>query len=569
MLTVDNRLNLLEKGRHFYPHTAVEGSIERGGVMVPSRLFLNGKLITMNARAPEATAFGIWGNRFSAVGSDADVGKMADSRTEVIDLHGRTVVPGFIESHNHLSMYATTLLQADCRPAANRRIADVKEKLRDLAGQTKPGYWVKGWGYDDTLIGDHRHLTRTDLDDISTQLPIFVLHVSAHLAYVNSKALEIAGIGSRTPQPDGGEIHLDENGTPTGLLIEPNAINRVSQHIPSNTVSEFKKVIPRAIDHFHRLGITSIHDAAIGYGGDIAEVCRAYRELETGGRLDLRIYLTIVEDHYRQLNTLGLGTGVGSDFLKIGCVKLFQDGSIQALTAALKDDYLNRPGVTGDLIQSQASLNNLVATYHRAGLQIAVHANGDRAIESVLQAFERAQQLHPRRDHRHMLIHCQLATNDHIRRMKALGVIPNYFVNHVYYWGDRHLSLFLGPERARRIDPLGSSLRAGLKFCLHSDLPVTPADPIASIHNAVNRKTRTGKLLGPAERISPLAALKAYTVNAAYCSFEDGIKGSIEVGKLADFAVLSDDPVTVAPGSIKKIRVIATAVGGRLVYGDY
>jgi predicted amidohydrolase YtcJ len=465
-------------------------------------------------------------------------------------------------------MYAATLLQANCSPAANQHIADVKEKLRDLAERTKPGQWVKGWGYDDTLIADKRHLTRADLDEVSTQLPIFILHVCGHLAYVNSKALEIAGIGPQTPQPGGGEIHMDENGNPSGLLIEPDAMNLVSRHIPSNTVSEFKDVIPKAIGHFHRFGITSVHDGAIGYGGGIGETCRAYRELEAEGRLDLRVYLTTVEEQYQKLNALGLGTGFGSNRLKLGCVKLFQDGSIQALTAALNDDYLDRPGLTGDLIQSQETLNHLMEKYHRAGLQIAVHANGDRAIESVLQAFERAQQLYPRSDHRHMLIHCQMATDDHIRRMKALGVIPNYFVNHVYYWGDRHLSLFLGPERARRIDPLGSSLKAGLKFCLHSDLPVTPVDPIASIHNAVNRTTRKGELLGPEERVSPLEALKAYTINAACCSFEEGIKGSIETGKLADFAVLSDNPLTVEPGAIKDIRVLATTVGGKMVFGD-
>ena len=174
----------------------------------------------------------------------------------------------------------------------------------------------------------------------------------------------------------------------------------------------------------------------------------------------------------------------------------------------------------GDLIQSQEALNDLVEKYHRAGLQIAVHANGDRAIESVLQAFERAQHLHPRSDHRHMLIHCQLASDDHIRRMKQLAVIPSYFVNHVYYWGDRHRSLFLGPERAQRIDPLGSSLKAGLMFSLHSDLPVTPVDPIFSIHNAVNRITRDGQQLGSAERISVFEALKAYTINAAYAALK-------------------------------------------------
>jgi predicted amidohydrolase YtcJ len=537
--------------------------------MVLRQIFLNGKVITMNSKAPEATAFGVIGDRFWAVGSDDEIRKLADNQAEVVDLAGKTVAPGLIESHNHMSMYATTMLQADCSPNTNQSIEDVKGKIRELADRTKPDHWVKGWGYDDTLISDNRHLTRADLDEVSKQRPVFILHVSAHLAYVNSKALEIADVGPQTPQPDGGEIHKDENGVPTGLLLEPGAINLVGQHIPSYTVSEFKEVLPKAIRHYHQFGITGTHDAAIGYGGEAGEVCRAYRELEAEGKLNLRVYLTIIEEQYQRLFELGLGTGFGSNFLKLGGVKLFQDGSIQALTAALTDGYLNKPDLKGDLILSQEVLNDLVEKYHSAGLQIAVHANGDRAIESVLQALERAQHLHPRNDHRHMLIHCQLASDDHIRRMKKLGVIPSYFVNHVYYWGDRHASLFLGPERAQRIDPLGSSMKEGLMFSLHSDLPVTPVDPIFSIHNAVNRTTRSGKLLGPAERISVFEALKTYTINAAYCSFEESIKGSIEEGKLADFAVLSENPLTVESGAIKDIRVEATTVGGRLVYGSY
>jgi hypothetical protein len=536
--------------------------------MVLKQIFLNGKVITMNLKAPEATAFGIIGGRFWSVGSDDEIRKMADNQAEVVDLAGKAVVPGLIESHNHMSMYATTMLQADCSPNTNQSIEDVKGKIRKLANRTKPDHWVKGWGYDDTLISDKRHLTRADLDDVSKQHPVFILHVSAHLAYVNSKALEIADVGPETSKPDGGEIHKDKNGVPTGLLLEPGAINLVGQHIPTYTVSEFKEVLPTAIRHYHQFGITGTHDAAIGYGGEAGEVCRAYRELEAEGNLDLRVYLTIVEEQYQRLLELGLGTGFGSEFLKIGCVKLFQDGSIQALTAALTDGYLNKPDLKGDLILSQEVLNDLVEKYHSAGLQIAVHANGDRAIESVLQALERAQHLHPRNDHRHMLIHCQLASDDHIRRMKKTGVIPSYFVNHVYYWGDRHASLFLGPERAQRIDPLGSSLKEGLMFSLHSDLPVTPVDPIFSIHNAVNRITKDGKALGPEERIPVLEALKAYTIYAAHCSFEENLKGSIKAGKLADFTILSDDLLTVPTLEIKDIQVLATVVGGDIVYGS-
>jgi predicted amidohydrolase YtcJ len=534
--------------------------------MAADRVFVNGNVITMRPGSPRATAFAILGERFCAVGVDEEVRRWADGGTPVTDLGGKTVVPGFIESHNHLSIYAMTLLQADCRTPPNESIEDVKARLRDMAEATEPGQWVRGWGYDDTLVAEKRHLTWKDLDEVAPRNPAFVSHVSGHLAYCNSEALEIAGIGADTPQPSGGEIHKDDAGVPTGLFLE-RAQHLVMKHIAPYTAAELKDILQRAVAHYHQAGITSVHDAAVGIRGG-PDVIHAYRDLEAGGELHLRVYLTIVEEIYRHLLDGGLGTGFGSEYLKLGCVKLFQDGSIQGLTGALVEPYHNKPDLKGDFILPQATLNELVEKYHAAGLQIAVHANGDRAIESVLQAFERANEKHPGGDRRHMIIHCQLATRDHIRRMKSLHAIPSYFVNHVYYWGDRHLALFLGPERAQRIDPLRSSLDAGLLFTLHSDLPVTPVDPLFSIHCAVNRVTREGKVLGPEERISPVDALRAYTVDAAYSSFEEELKGAIAAGKLADFAVLSANPLTPAPESIKDIRVEATAVGGRVVFGE-
>ncbi len=529
------------------------------------QIYKNGNVVTMNSDAPEATAFGILGDRFFSAGSDDEVGKWADEGTDVIDLGGKTVIPGFNETHNHLSMYATTLLHADCRTPPNQSIEDIKTRVREMVESVKPGEWIRGWGYDDTLISEKRHLTWKDLDEVAPRNPVYVSHVSGHLAYINSMALQIADIGPETPQPDGGEIDKDEKGVPTGLLKEL-AQHRLIPHIPVPDVSQFKEILGKAIAHFHQHGITSIHDGGVGVRGTGRSVMQSFRELETEGKLCLRVYLTVIEEFYRDILELGLGTGFGSEYLKMGCVKLLQDGSIQGLTGALTEPYHNKPDHRGDLIMPQETLDELVEKYHSAGLQIAIHANGDRAIESCLLAMERAQKLHPRRDHRHMIIHCQTATQDHIVRMKRLGVVPSYFVNHVYYWGDRHASLFLGPERAARISPLASSLKEGLIFTLHSDLPVTPVDPLFSIHTAVNRITREGKVLGAEECISPLEALKTYTTHAAYCSFEEDIKGSIEPGKLADFTVLSDNPLTILPEKIKDIKVLQTVVGGKILY---
>ena len=513
-----------------------------------------------------ATAFSMCHDRFTAVGPDSDVARSSGPDPEIVDLDGKTVIPGFIESHNHMSVYAMNMLQADCSLAANRTIADVKERIRAMAQRAVPGEWIRGYGYDETLIADKRHLTRDDLDEVAPNNPVFIFHITVHFCYVNSPALAMAGITKDTPQPEGGEIATDDRGQPTGLLMEPGAMNLVGDIIPPYTVEQLKAVLPKAMEHFHRFGITGIHDGGIGYFRHGRQILQAYQELEREGALSLRVYMTVIEEIYGALFAEGMRGRFGSPLLRLGSVKLWQDGSIQGYTGALKEPYYKRPDHLGELLIPQDRLNETVAKYHAADCQVAIHANGDRAIESVLDAFEYACHACPRTDRRHMIIHCQTASDEQIERMKRLGVIPNYFVNHVYYWGDRHRDIFLGPERAGRIDPLASSLRRGLSFCLHSDLPVTPVDPMFSIHTAVNRMTSDGHVLGPEERVSVLDALQAYTINAAYAGFDEDERGTIEPGKLADFIVLSENPLTVPPDKIKDIEVLETVVGGRTVY---
>lgn len=534
--------------------------------MTAEQVFVNADVVTMDPEGPSAQAFAVFGDRFCAVGSEEEVRPWVGRETRVVDLRERTVLPGFIESHSHPSLYAMTLLQADCRTPPNGTVGEVKARLKVMAGALGPGGWVRGWGYDDTLIAEKRHLARADLDEAAPANPVFVSHVSGHLAYANSLALEMARVGAASPQPPGGEIQRDERGRPTGLLREQAAQELVLRHIPPYPVSALKDALRETVRMYHQAGITSSHDAAVGYFREERQVLQAYRELQEEGMLDLRIYLSVVEELYRDLGNFGPAVEFGSERLRLGSVKLFQDGSIQALTAALEEPYRNAPSRRGDLIHSQERLDHLVEHYHSRGIQIAVHANGDRAIDSTVRAIERAERRHLRRDARHLIIHCQLASRDQIRRMKRLGVIPSFFVNHIYYWGDRHVALFLGPERAARIDPLGAAVEEGLIFTLHSDLPVTPVDPLFSMHCAVNRRTREGIVLGPGERIFPMEALRAYTVHGAYSTFEEQTKGSIQMGKLADFVVLSENPLRVAPERIKEIKVLRTVLGGRTVY---
>ncbi|MEZ4605713.1 MAG: amidohydrolase [Deinococcales bacterium] len=527
------------------------------------RVFINGNVITMVEGGARVQAIGSSGEVISILGTNEEVLAWAQD-AEIIDLKGAIVIPGLIDSHSHISAGALWSASANCSTVTCSSIADVQHTLKAVADNTTKGDWVQGFGYDDTGLKDMRHLNRRDLDSVSTEHPIFVSHISGHLAYLNSLALELADINADTPNPAGGTIVKDETGEPTGLLLETAGfLARAKLPLPSREA--FEEMVINMIAHYNRHGLTSTHDGAIGMakGSDFMGICR---ELEKAHKLNIRIYGDLLPDMHAGADKLGMAKGFGSNYIRAGAVKYFQDGSIQGLTGALLDDYHNKAGWRGELIYPQTELEEKFLYHQQNGDQIVVHGNGDAAIESIITALEKAQAAHPREDCRHMLIHCQMAHDDHIERMKALGIVPSYFVNHVYYWGDRHKRLFIGPERASRIDPLGSSLRKGLLFSIHTDYPVTPIDPIHNMHIAVNRITREGQLLGEDERISALEALKTYTTHAAWCSFEEDRKGSLEVGKLADMTVLSEDILAVAPETIKDIKVLRTVVGGRSVY---
>lgn len=534
--------------------------------MIAEKILYNGNIVTMADEPDRASALAIWQDRILAVGESSDMKVLAGTNTRLIDLKGRCLLPGFIESHNHASVFAMNTLRVDCGASSNSTIEDIQDKIRAKARTTPFGEWIQGFGYDDTSIADKRHLTRRDLDEAAPDHPVQVMHISVHFSYVNSRALEIAGIDSRTPQPEGGRIGLDKDGRPSGLMIEAGAMDLVRDRIPLYTPGQIRTALEEAFGYFHQAGITSIHDGGIGYFKHGPQVIEAYQELERKGRLRLRVYLTIVEDLYRGIFEKGFRSGFGSKFLRLGSVKMWQDGSIQGLTGALSQPYHTRPDICGDLLIPQPELEAVVEKYHSAGQQIAIHANGDRAIESVISCFEKVFEKCPAADRRHLIIHCQMASEDHLTRMKNVGLTPNFFVNHVYYWGDRHRDIFLGPERAARIDPLKTASRVGLDYGLHSDLPVTPVSPLFSVHTAVNRITSQGLVLGPEERADIHQALKAYTTTAARVGFEETEKGAIRPGLLADLVVLSDDPNSVPSDRIKDIEVLETWLGGDMVF---
>jgi len=537
------------------------------------RIFINGNVITLEndgeSGEARAQAVGSAGNTIAIVGSNEEVKNWGKEDCEVIDLQGATVVPGLIDSHSHITAGAEWAAHINCSTVTCDNIADVLAKITTQAGEKAVGDWVLGFGYDDTGMPEMRHLNRHDLDSVSTEHPIFISHVSGHLAYLNTKGLEIIGIDNDTEDPVGGEIVRDDDGIATGLLLETAGF-MAREKIPKPNKEEFKELFTKMIANYNSHGLTSTHDGGIGFT-DAVEFFSICQELIAADAMNIRIYGAVRAVIYPDYDDIGVAKGFGNEFVKIGGIKFFQDGSIQGLTGALLEDYANKPGHRGGgplegLIYPQEEFNDLIMKHHKAGDHIVVHANGDGAIESVLNAIELAQKEHPREDPRHMLIHAQMSHNKHIQQMIDLGVIPSYFINHVYYWGDRHRDIFLGEERAKRMEPLQTSLDMGLKFSVHSDFPITPIDPLFSIHTCVNRHTRSGKVLGEAECISALEALKTFTTYAALCSFEEDIKGSIEVGKLADLTVLAEDILEVDPTTIKDIKVLRTVVGGKTVF---
>jgi hypothetical protein len=525
----------------------------------PDRIFVNGTVVTLDARNRVVQAVSVRSGRIAAAGSDSDIRAAAGQGTEVIDLKGKTLLPGFYAAHDHLpqaGMLALYQVDLNSPPIGSMRsMGDVLVALRARAGRTPAGRWIVGRGYDDTLLAERRHPNRRDLDSVSTAHPIWVVHTSGHLGAANSSALAIAGITRDSPQPRGGVIRKDRvTGEPDGVIEE--SLSLVARHLPAETREQRLEAIRWCDRTYRQKGVTTSVIA-----GATLDRMEELREAFQRGWLNIRV---------RPMLAPAAAGGAGHDVkdrIHTGAVKLFHDGSIQGYTGFLGAPYYRQPEGKADYrgypSRSREELTAMVKKHHRAGLQVCVHGNGDAAIDDILHAYGEAQREFPRRDARHRIEHCQTPRPDQLDAMRELGVTPSYFNGHVYYWGDRHRDIFLGPERAARISPLRSSLDRGIRFTLHNDTPVTPVDPLLLVWAAVNRMTRNGQVLGPAERISVEQALRAVTIDAAWQNFEENDRGSIETGKLADFTILEMNPLAVPQERIRDIRVAGVVIGGQ------
>jgi len=442
---------------------------------------------------------------------------------------------------------------------------DLLGALRARAAQLPAGEWVTGFGYDDTLLAEGRHPTREELDAVAPEHPVALLHISGHMVVANSRALEAVGIGADTPNPEGGVIGRTPSGELTGLL-EETARLPVAERMLDLGAMDFLRMVSAAVREYAEYGVTTAQA-----GGVAPQMAGGFKLASALGLMPLRLVLFPMQDDYG--DAIGAGTFDPEDLaarrIDVGAVKIVADGSIQGFTG-----YLTRPYHTpfhgdeeyrGYAAVPRERLFEQIETLHAAGLQIAVHGNGDASIDDILDAFAAAQAAHPADDPRLILIHAQMARQDQIQRMAELGVTPSFFAAHTWFWGDRHREIFIGPERAAQISPAGWAQAAGLRFTSHMDTPVTPMRPLQAAWSLVHRQTYGGDVLGPEQRVDVMTALRAVTIDAAWQVFQEDNRGSLEPGKYADLVLLDGSPLRDTMG-MRELQVDATWVGGALVF---
>jgi predicted amidohydrolase YtcJ len=525
----------------------------------------NAKVYTVDSRAPKAEAFAVKAGRFTAVGSSSDIKALIGKGTQTFDARQMTVVPGFIDCHNHgrgnLLLYE--VLVGNPYVVEFVTIASVVDKLRARARETPPGTWVEGYFFDDTKVKDNRLLNVHDLDQVSKDHPVVVHHRGGHTAYYNTKALEMADVNRNTPNPPGGTYDRDStgelNGRVTDRAMDP--INRVGKRpvfSQEQTLQRERAGVAHISKQFVRYGVTSVHHQ----GGDL----EAMQQVRARGELLHRVSYESSGKVLEAMLAARIMTGFGDEWIRLGATSEHTvDGSFSERTMALSTPY---PGVVpaykGNVTESQEELNAWIERVHRAGIQVNCHANGDVAIDMVLTAVERAQRLFPLPDARPKITHCTLINDNLVRRIKAAGVVPAPFTTYAYYNSDKFG--FYGEELMKRCMAFRTLLDAGVPVAAGSDFNPGPFDPRMGIQGMVTRTGWDGKTWGLNQRISVDEALRVNTINGAYNSHEEAAKGSITAGKLADFVVLADDLFTVDKEKIKDIAIVRTVVGGSTVY---
>ena len=543
-----------------------------------SQAFINGTVLTMDAQNSIVEAVVIENDKIVAAGSLQKVRPYMNGDTVIHDLAGKTLLPGFIDAHGHFPASGINYYVADLNSPPIGLVKNIPELIASLKNKyagIDAGEWLVGYGYDDTSITEHRHITIQELDNEFPDNPVFILHISGHMAVLNSQALKLIDVDKNTPDMDGGVYVKDSNGELTGLVEETAALHAQMLAMDFGVI-EGLNIIQAGVKEYSAKGVTSAQAGAVE-----SKITAGLVAADKLNLIPMRVNLWPIFDQFGEDFLDGKVTKADykTDKLDIGAIKIIADGSIQGYTGYLSKPYHMQPAGNdhgtdngdNELAPDKLSrgyprvvkkdLNEWVSKYHKAGYQMAIHGNGDAAIDDIIEAFALAQEENYIADPRLILIHAQMARDDQLVRMKQLGITPSFFSAHTYYWGDRHRDIFMGPERAARMSPTKSALELDLPFTIHLDAPIVPMDPLLGVWATVNRLSTSGKVIGPEQRVSVMQALRATTIDAAWQIFKEDQIGSIEVGKLADLVVLDQNPLDV-PETIKDINVVHTLVGG-------
>ncbi len=504
----------------------------------------NASVITMDPCRPSAGLVAIQGERIALVGTGDDLEGVRGPGTRVIDCGGKVVIPGFNDAHCHVFSHLRKLLSVDLSYPAVRSIADIKAVVREKAQRTPPGCWITGNGYHEFYLAEKRHPTRWEIDEVATEHPVVLCHLSLHACVLNSRALALAGITRETPEPPGALIERDlETGEPNGILYEMLGYIR-EKVMPPLSREEIDEGIALANREYLSWGITSIQEATVVNG---TGQWRRFTRFKEEGRLQCRVYFMPGIEAMGEFVEAGLTFGHGDLNLRVGGLKVILQEA------------------TGRLHPSREKLDSMLLDAEQAGFQVAMHAVPENMVAAALAALEHLRERLPDSGRRHRLEHCAECPPplvERLRRTRAMVVTQPPFL---YYSGERYLGT-VPAEKQPWLYRFRTLLDAGIVVAASSDSPIVPANPLDGIHAAVNRQAFSGQELSPAERISPYEALRMYTANAAFASHEEGIKGSIRAGKLADLVILSADPTRVPPEELRNIRVEMTIIGGRVAW---
>ena len=527
------------------------------GKIEPETILYNGTIFTINSKEPIAQALAIADGRIIAIGNNREILRLATARTKKIDVGYKTVLPGFIDAHTHpASAGIKHLKMVDCDL---RSIKDIKDAINKRASNTPKGNWVEGFKYDDTKTIEGRKINMADLNEAAPEHPVRIRHRGGHTYYCNSIAFKLANIEESTPNPKGGEFERTSDNKLTGCVKEA-AADVFDKIIPDvDTRSERQEGVKLITKMMAKTGITSVTEA---YG--TPDYLQAYEDAYQAGDLHTRIYSMISYKHIDKMIAAGVRTGMGNEWVRLGAMKITCDGSISERTARLSQPYAGRPDDYGIIVMDDEQMYPYAKKAYDAGWQIGIHANGDVGIDITLKLFERLYKENPKKDPRFRIEHCTLINDGLIKRMKELGVIPMPFSTYVYYHGEKMKAY--GEERLNNMFALRSFLDAGIRPTIGSDYTPGPFEPMMFLQSSVTRTDIKGNVWGANQKVTVEEAIKIGTINGAYASFEEKIKGSLEAGKLADLVVLDRNPYKENPSTLVSIPIERTMVGGKWVY---